>query len=386
MFCVRILILQPMLKFYRVAFYHELNSLLTARGHQLRVVFGTPSAEESKRRDNSELFLDFCHFERSYWLLGNRLHVHSNSLRHVLWADLIITEQANKHFYNYLLYLLRALRVKRFCLWGHGFNRQGEARNWREAFKKYLAVHTDWWFAYSASVVDYLVGLGFAPNKITQLNNSIDTVVFKRGLSAVTEAELLDFKRRQRIAGEARVGLFCGSLHKDKHVEFLLQAALKIRLAEPNFVLLLIGDGQDRDIVQRYADHYEFIKPLGMLIGAEKCLAFRSAEALLIPGMVGLGILDGFCAGLPLFTTRHTLHSPEIDYLRPGYNGLCSDFQVDAYAALVAAALADSERLAALRRHALESSNHYSIQQMAWNFAAGVEGCIAALGLSASKY
>ncbi len=94
------------------------------------------------------------------------------------------------------------------------------------------------------------------------------------------------------------------------------------------------------------------------------------------PGLVGLGILDAFCAGLPLLTTDVPGHSPEIEYLEPGRSGLVTAPNAAAFAAAIDALLVDPGRLAGMRAAAEEASRRYSIEAMAENFAAGVKRCL----------
>ena len=49
---------------------------------------------------------------------------------------------------------------------------------------------------------------------------------------------------------------------------------------------------------------------------------FRASDAVVIPGYVGLAVNHAFAHGLPVITCQSELHSPEIDYVEPGINGL----------------------------------------------------------------
>lgn len=370
---MKIVIFQPMLKFYRVPLFEILQQRLSEQGHELRLVFGTPWAAEQQRGDNVVIERDYCFYEKSHWFFNNKLHLLPAALGHIVWADLVITEQANRHLHNYLLIALSVLGIKPFAYWGHGLNRQGNPNSLREKLKKFLAGKVDWWFAYTDGVAAYLRDYGYPPQRITVLNNSIDTRSFKQQLAELSQQELAEFKHQQQLADDALVGLFCGSFHGDKKIAFLLEAATLIRQRDSRFVLLIGGAGNDLDLVERYAKQYDFIRYLGPLHGKAKSLAFKYADGFLNPGMVGLAVLDAFSAGLPVFTTHQAEHSPEIDYLQNGYNGMLSDLNLEHYAELVASTLASPELLASLQRNALASSEQFSIENMAQNFLAGIQ-------------
>lgn len=376
---MKIVIFQPMLKFYRVPLFEKLHQLSLENGHELRLVFGTPWEEELKRNDNVVLENNYCFYEKSYWFFNNKIHFLQGAIKHIFWADVIITEQANRHLHNYLLIALSFFKIKPFSYWGHGINRQGDSKSIRERFKKLLATQTDWWFAYTNSVADYLQNLGFNRERITVLNNSVDTHAFKQTMDDVSLESIAEFKKQYKIADDAQIGIFCGSLHQNKKIDFLLETAKVINQKKPQFILIIGGDGQDKTHVEQFAMEHNFIIYLGALHGKQKALAFKCADIFLNPGMVGLAILDAFSASLPVFTTRQAEHSPEIDYLQNGYNGMMSDLNIEDYGNLVISAIESPALVASLKKNAFASSEQFSIENMANNFFKGIESFISSL-------
>jgi glycosyltransferase involved in cell wall biosynthesis len=350
---------------------------LSAQGHELRLVFGTPSEEELKRKDNVTVTNDYCFFEKSRWFFNSKLHVLEGALTHILWADVVITEQANKHLHNYFLIGMSFLRLKSVAYWGHGQNRQSSSKTIREKLKKFLALKVDWWFAYTSTVRDYLESLGYSHERISVLNNSVDTLKFKLEVESLDKEDVKAFIKKYQISDDAHIGIFCGSLHQDKRVAFLLESAKLIKQKDPKFVLIIGGDGKDKELVSNYAKQFDFIIYLGPLHGKEKALAFKVADAFLNPGMVGLAILDAFSAGLPLFTALQTEHSPEIDYLKNGHNGLMSNLDLGDYANLVSSTFQSPLKIHSLKKNALASSNEFSIENMANNFVDGISAFLS---------
>lgn len=369
---MKIVIFQPMLKQYRVPLFEQMGQLLSEQGHELRVVCGSPPTHEQTKGDNVLYSNRYCLVEKSLWLLNGKLHFLHRALSHILWADFVITEQANKHIHNYLLLIFRLIGVKHFAYWGHGQNRQGNPNSLREKIKKKLSTQCDWWFAYTQGVASYVTTLGYPSTKITVLNNSIDTSEFKQALIEQAPENIARFKQQLAINDNARIGLFCGSLYKDKKLEFLLAAALKIHQKNPNFVLLIIGNGTDRALIEAFAKKHSFVKYLGSLFGEQKALAFQSAELFMCPGATGLAILDAFSAALPYFSCNDANHGPEIDYLENGFNGVITAPSEDDYAHAVIGILNSPKELAQLQNNAFASSNRFSIENMAKNFVDGV--------------
>ena len=87
---------------------------------------------------------------------------------------MVVMGAENKLLYN--LYVQMASRNIRVALWGHGGNLQGSRSSWRERFKRVMARQADWWFAYTELSVPLIERSGFPRNRITVVNNSIDTV------------------------------------------------------------------------------------------------------------------------------------------------------------------------------------------------------------------
>jgi glycosyltransferase involved in cell wall biosynthesis len=370
---MKIVIFQPMLKQYRVPLFEKMGPYLSSRGYELRVVCGMPPPQEIGKNDNVLINSRYWLIEKSHWFLNGRLHYLPHAFSHIIWADLVITEQANKHFHNYLLVILKFFGLKQFAYWGHGQNRQGSPSSWQEKIKKRLSTYCDWWFAYTKGVATYVEKLGYPAYKITNLNNSVDTSRFKNFLENQTKDKIIKFKEELKIPEDARIGLYCGGIYSEKKIDFLLESALIVHEQNPHFILLVIGAGKDDYIVESFSKKYNFIKNLGPLFGEDKALAFRSAELFLCPGLVGLAIIDAFTAALPLITTDIPLHSPEIEYLQNGYNGLMVLPLLSLYSQAILDILADTEKLAVLRQHALASSHQFSIENMSMNFVEGIE-------------
>jgi glycosyltransferase involved in cell wall biosynthesis len=101
------------------------------------------------------------------------------------------------------------------------------------------------------------------------------------------------------------------------------------------------------------------------------------ADVFLLPGSVGLAILDSFAAGLPLLTTELRTHGPEISYLDHGHNGLIIAHDIRAYATAVTDLFKDPNLMARLRTGATQSGCLHSIENMVQNFRLGILSCLA---------
>lgn len=374
----RVVVTQHRLLHYRQAFFEKLRAACAERGIELRLVHGQPSAAEALKKDTGQL----------PWADAVRNRIARVKGVDVIWqpyprglrdADLVVLIQENRILSNYpWLLRLRVARGQRVAYWGHGRNLQsGAPTGLRERWKQWFVNRVDWWFAYTESTRTILEGDGFPANRISVLDNAIDNEQFVRDLEGVSVAERA--ARRQRIgaAEGAPVGLYCGSLYPDKRLDLLLAACERVRQVHAGFVLVVVGDGPSRGLITDAARTRPWIHWAGVQRGAEKAAWFRAADLYLSPGAVGLHVLDAFCAGLPMITTRTARHGPEVAYLESGRNGFIVEEDERAYADAVLALLGDAALLARVRAAAAEDARRYTLANMVARFVQGIEGCLA---------
>jgi hypothetical protein len=89
----------------------------------------------------------------------------------------------------------------------------------------------------------------------------------------------------------------------------------------PDFHLLVVGGGASQAELEQRATTLPWLHVLGPRFGRDRAAALAAADVTLIPGAVGLGVIDSIVAGTPLITSADSAHGPEIAYLRDGENG-----------------------------------------------------------------
>lgn len=369
-------IVQCSLRPYRIAFYDQLRDLLATENVDLRVIYGQPNPSEREKQSNSTLpwgtytrnrYLSFAGREIS-WQPCSRL------LRD---ADLIIVEQAVKHVLNWELALSPGRRHFKLALWGHGRNFQSKSStSLAERSKRVLTKHSDWWFAYNSSGARVVADIPFPAHRITVVNNSVDTRLLTQARDEVRQSlgQEQEALRRELGINSESVGLFVGGLYKAKRLDFLIAACDHMRDLVHDFELIIIGAGPDRQLVRDAARCRPWLHYVSPVFGADLAPYFELAKIFLMPGLVGLSVIDSFVFQTPMVTTAFPYHSPEIEYLSNGVNGIIHPDPDDAagYAAEAAKLLIDNQRLAHLIEGCDEAASTYSIDAMVRNFADGV--------------
>lgn len=367
-----VVVVQRRMTHYRVPLFERLREQLAARGMALRVLYGEGTAEEREKQDEAELAwgekLDTA------YLCGGRV-CWQPFMAAANGADLVVVTPENKLVAN-LIPQFFAPQV-RIGLWGHGGNLQGDPESLRERFKRVVARHADWWFGYTGMSVPLILESGFPRERITVLDNAVDTGELAALRRGVQQHDLEALRESLGLAGR-RVGVFVGSLYPEKRIGFLLESALAVRRRVPDFELLVIGAGPLAEEVERFCAQHAWARYLGPRKGRAKVEAVALGQVMLNPGLVGLGILDSFVCRVPMFTTDCGIHSPEIAYLENGHNGVMTANTLESYAEAVVQGLGHPPTLELLQAGCGESAARYTVERMAGNFVDGMVRCLGA--------
>jgi len=369
----KVLIIQAQIKHYRVPFFTRLYEALRHSHISLTVAYSDPNEVEASRKDNAELPAEFGQRVRAHWF-GARC-VYQPLLAEAMRSDLVVVGNENKFLINPLLLGLSALRLKRIAFWGIGPNMEADRSEMSEWIRRRMLRAADWWFAYAPSSVAYLEQHGIPVEVITNVQNAVDTKDFHNLVASVSDEEVARLKASLGING-GRVGLYCGLLDQTKRLPFLIEAAHIIRKKHADFHLIIVGSGPDRESVETIAAREKWIHCLGPKFGRDKAAAFRAASIFMLPGRVGLAVLDSFAAGLPLISTQLPTHGPEFSYLSDGENGIATKHDVNEYADAVMRVLDEPALLAHLQNGARAAAGKYTIEAMVENFHAGIERCL----------
>ena len=363
---------------YRQTFFERLRAALAVKGIELVLVYGQPVQRESVKGDSVELA--WAHKVNNVHLsLGSRTLIWQPVLRFVRGADLIIVEQASKLLINHLLWAMRPIAPYKLAFWGHGRNFQGHTSSVSgESLKAFTSRSVDWWFSYndlSTKVIHE--DIGFPIEKITTVQNAIDTAALRAARKVLTKEGLDALKRDLGLKG-SNVAIYTGGMYEEKRLPFLLETCMLIKQKLPDFEILFLGSGVDKAVVERAAAEHDWIHYLGPKFGAEKVPYFALAKLMLLPGLVGLGVLDSFSLGVPLVTTDIDYHSPEIDYLVDGTNGLIvKEHSADAYANAVIDLMNNDVLRKRMVINCVDSSKIYTLEAMVERFAQGVQDALS---------
>ena len=357
---------------YRKQFYEKLRLELERQNIELELIYGQPGSFDESKNDSVNINWGIRIKNKIFNIFGKEIYWQP-IFSHIKDADLIIVEQASKLLINYLLILLNVLRIKRIAFWGHGKNFQQEkASQVGEWIKRILSKNVFWWFAYNDYSKKIIKQLGFPENRITSVQNAIDTEELTIAKNHFSKEDIEDFKVNEGIKG-SHIGLYVGGMYYEKNLPLLFSACELIRLKIPDYEMIFIGSGKDVSLVKEFDGKYDWVHYVGPKFGSEIVPYFLIADLFLMPGLVGLAILDCFVMNVPLVTINHNNHSPEISYLEDGVNGIIiKKNDPEKYAEAIINLFRDDELLINLRKGCMASSGKYTLDNMVNNFQNGI--------------
>ena len=334
-------IIQREIPHYRVRFFEELYAQGRLQELDIQVYTGPPSAQAASSTAFPHRVLPVRYFGKkksgSFWMYGME-----NALA---GSDVVVAPQELQCLTVPYLWVRRKRICKTWIWWGHGYNFQASVRpaittSVKEAIKRFMTRRAEGVITYTAGGTDYWRKQGLPKDRVIPYYNTIDVEGLRKAGAEITEQELNELRQNLGLEGK-RVLLFSGRLYAEKKVDFLLRAFALLKKSCPDVALLIIGDGEERVNLEQSAKQLELqdVHFLGERVDPKDTAAYFSlADLMVIPGLVGLAIVHGFAYGLPLITTQHDFHSPEIEYLSAD-NGVISKHHVSQYAEVIASLL-----------------------------------------------
>lgn len=368
----RVAIIQPAVPHYRVPFFTRLIAAAEDEGIHIDVFGGQAPTQIRARGDFSDAAFVRSLSTREVKIGGSAIFYKSTAPILRGGYDLVIVEHAVRNIETYEL--LVRLRGRRLAFWGHGrtYNKHVSPR--QEALKYWLARQATWFFGYTERGVDAVVKHGFPRNRTTVLNNTIDTAALRAELSTISDNDVLEFSRHHDLRG--KTALYLGGIDSYKRIPFLLESAVMSHELCSDFRLLIAGNGSDRPIVEQFVARNSWASYLGTVHGHDKALALRAAQAVAIPGAIGLVALDSMVAGTPIVTTDFPYHGPEFDYLADGITAAVTPDSVASYAAGLVAFLDELQRQKEMSDRCRIAAQEFTIERMVVSFLAGVKSAL----------
>ena len=229
---------------------------------------------------------------------------------------------------------------------------------------------------------DYWVSKGIPSEKLFVAYNALDTDQQIRIRENLSRDEQATYLESQGLSGRIIV-TFLGRLIPEKKPWVFVDAIEKASILEPGIVGLIIGDGPERQRLEKQvqqrgiADKVRFVGPLY----DEKTIALylMSSTAVLLPAFAGLAIQHAGVYGAPLILgDLLDSHGPEQEIVEDGRTGIwCPDEDADAFASAIIRLAHDHALRQTLSENLMRViDSKYSIARMAQGFVDSVAYCL----------
>ncbi|QCY33609.1 glycosyltransferase [Kocuria rosea] len=357
----KVVIVQPYVPTYRVAFFERLRDKLAAENIECLVAAGAPAVNQAKRGDAAQ----------ENWVLqvdNKSLSVRGKSIglgyRRLPWkeADAVILGLEGTSLPVYQALMTRRRTGTRVGLWGHVrpyVTNGNKADLWLE--KKQM-MNADRIFAYTPGGHNYAVSAGISSSKVTTVMNSIDTAALERARNELTQEVIAQYAREYGINPDKAI-CFIGGLDESKRISFLREALNELWLKDPSIRLLVGGDGPQKCLLRAAVERGQVVD-MGYMNVRQKALAMSASRCVAMPGRIGLVAVDSLVMNRPVVTTNWPYHAPEAEYLVEGQSRHTSADNPHAFASALLRVVASTETV--------QSFDYPTLEEMVENFASGI--------------
>lgn len=365
---------------YRRAFFERLAVTCATRYH---VFYGKPPSNTSLQAAEGPFDFDSTKVRNRELRLGKSLLVYQPVVLKYLFGgfNAAVIGHEFKFLSSLIILLLSKLLRRPVIWWGFGYRKAygawqgkgGPSRKDRLAMwaADRLARLGDGYLAYTEAGKDHLVAIGFPPERVQVLRNTIDIEEQIELADFVRDLPETQVRSELGLAPDSLVLLYIGRLVPRKKIDLLIRFGLENpEVGGKQVEVLIIGDGDERARLETKAQGARHIHFLGALDPADPAIAkaLRMSSAVVIPGYLGLAINHAFAHGCPVITQNHDYHSPEIDYLTDKVDGLLLSPDDTRFCAELADFLRDGDLQVRLSENALQTRESLRIEHMVRSF------------------
>ena len=209
---------------------------------------------------------------------------------------------------------------KKAYLWTHGF--YGKESGIEKPIKKLLLKSADGLFLYGNYARDLMLKMGFAPDKMHVIHNSLNY-----DAQLKLRQEIIPSTLYQDYFGNSNpVIIFIGRLNPIKKLDMIIESLHQLNLKGEKYNLVFVGDGPVKEDLLLLVSNYN-LRDQVWFYGAcydEKVNAelVTNADLCIAPGNVGLTAMHSLMFGCPVIThDNFSLQMPEFESIYEGETG-----------------------------------------------------------------
>jgi glycosyltransferase involved in cell wall biosynthesis len=187
-------------------------------------------------------------------------------------------------------------------------------------FRKYVLRRFQKIIAVSNFTKSLALKAGAEENKISVIYNSCDEELFLR-----RNDDKFSLRKKYNLPADKKIILFVGNLVKHKGVYILIESLKQLQLHFPNFVAMIIGQGEEYEKLYSIAKQYNLtdnVRFLGWLPQRELYDFYNTADVFVNPSTIeahSVALLEAMACGLPIVASNTGGNKESV---KDGINGL----------------------------------------------------------------
>ena len=300
---------------YKVKLFNEL-----AKHIDLTVIFERDKASDRNKSFYDEKQYNFKTVKIGGLKVGKENIISSGVKKHLKnnKYDLIIMNGYSQFAEMKAIHYLIKNNIPYTLYINGGIIKEKESSYRRNLKKKYIG-HASNYFSPDENSNKYLVFYGADESKI--YNYPYSTIYKKEVLPLPFDHEEKIEMRNNASVSEEKVFVSCGQLIKRKNYFELIK---KWKEVNPNYGLYIIGDGVQKEMLQKYIDDNRLknVHLLGYMNRKEMFDFYHLADAFIFPSgedIYGHVVNEAMSQGLPVISTPNVNASKKL--IKNGYNG-----------------------------------------------------------------
>jgi len=310
---------------YRLPLFNELNRQLNLRRVKLTVLFG------AQGYPNRKWEIDITRAEFDYRILNSKkIQFKSPENLSFMYSGLfkIISEESplivignGFSLATSKLWLRSFIKTNPYLIWSEAIENKNKPISFlRNLQRKLLVRGARGFIASGTRAKDYLISLGANPGSIEIGINAVDNDFFAKSR---TNRKDIDYDIKKHL-------LYVGQLNPRKNVLKLLKTITLLSKNRSDFILDIVGDGEERGILEEYVRANklgDFVKFHGFKQAEDISLFYSQSDCFLFQtdfDVWGLVLVEAMAAGLPCIASIHA--GATQDLVIEGETGFAVDF------------------------------------------------------------
>ncbi|HDL48887.1 MAG TPA: glycosyltransferase [Actinobacteria bacterium] len=288
--------------------------------------------------------------------------------------DVLVVPEIVHNLTVWSIMALRRIFRKRLVLFGFGYRPPPATlfARVRERARLFLISRADAIISYTERGREACLAAGVDASRLFVSQNTLDTEYLQALTQKVRPDDLSEIRTRLSLGPHVLIAV--GRLVPEKRVGVLIDAVADLGRQGITCSLLVIGDGPERQSLEKRAAGLDNIHFLGAIYDDETIARyFLLSDMLVIPGRIGLTCVHGFSYGIPSITSSDSTvaQSPEYDYLEDGVNSVIVDRpDPSVYARTLKRLIDHPQELDTLRAGAARSAGQLTMAEMVEQYAA----------------